>query len=136
MNPEDPFDQPPKNPWNDPNAVPPPPQNQPYYQPPAYQPMDGNMGQTPLPNSIGVLVMGIISLLPCSIVSIVLGIIAIVMGNAGLREYNSNPGKYTESSYKNLKAGRICGMIGTIIWSCFLLIYLVVLMAGAAGGFR
>jgi len=73
--------------------------------------------QTQLPNSSGVLVMGILSLVSfccvaTGILSLVLGILALVQGNNALKLYNLNPSLYTDKSLKNTKAGRTCGIIG------------------------
>ncbi len=91
--------------------------------------------QIQLPNSSGVLAMGIISLvcfccLPAGIAGITLGILAIVIGNKALKIYASEPEKYTEKSFKNTKAGRVCGIIGLAIggiWLIGVLIYLSVI---------
>jgi hypothetical protein len=89
----------------------------------------------PLPNSSGILAMGIISIvsfcccLPSGIVGITLGILAIVLGKKALAEYSQNQGLYTEQSFKNAKAGRICGIIGIClggIWLLGIIIYLSV----------
>lgn len=88
-----------------------------------------------LPNSSGVLAMGIISLvcfccLPAGVAGITLGILALVIGNKALKLYAADPEKYTEKSYKNTKAGRICGIIGLSIggiWLIGVLIYLSVI---------
>lgn len=74
----------------------------------------GNGAQN-IPNSIGVLVLGIISICMCwcyGVVSLVTAIIALVLASAGEKEYQANPGKYSLASYKNLKAGKICAVIG------------------------
>ena len=89
--------------------------------------------QLPVPNSVAVLVLGIISLALCwcyGIVGITCGIIAIVLSSKGKKEYESNPGKYTESSFKNLKAGRICAVIGvslSALYVVFIILYLVII---------
>ena len=72
-------------------------------------------GTQNLPNSVAVLVLGILSICFCwcyGIVSVVTAIIAIVLASGGEREYQANPGKYSLASYKNLKAGKICAIIG------------------------
>ena len=89
--------------------------------------------QIAVPNSAAVLVLGIISLALCwcyGIVGLTCGIIAIVLSSKGKKEYESNPGKYTESSFKNLKAGRICGIIGvslSALYVVFIILYLVII---------
>ena len=73
--------------------------------------------QQPLPNSTAVLVMGIISIPTCfcgGIIGLTLGIVAIVLSGKSKSLYNENPSFYTENSYKNLNAGRICAIIGTV----------------------
>lgn len=89
-------------------------------------------GPKNLPNAIAVLVLGICSIFPgcmCyGIVGIVCAIITLVLAKKDLAAYNANPGNYTESSLKNLKAGRICGIIGLCLSSLFL-IYIIVVFA-------
>jgi hypothetical protein len=89
----------------------------------AFPPKGGNFGyegmQLPLPNATAVLVMGILSIVTCccfyGIISLILGIIALVLGNKDTRLYLSNAGMYTEGSYKNLRAGRVCAIIGLVL---------------------
>jgi M penetrans paralogue family 26 len=64
--------------------------------------------QQALPNATAVLVLGICSIVVCGIC----GIIGLVMGNTALRLYKANPSAYTEASLSNVKAGRICSIIG------------------------
>ncbi len=74
-----------------------------------------NNGNLVTPNSVPVLVLGISSIVMCwcyGFLSIILGIIAIVLANAGEKEYRLNPSAYSVSSYKNLKAGKTCAIIG------------------------
>ena len=72
-------------------------------------------GQIPVPNSAAVLVLGIISIALCwcyGVVALTCGIIALVLSNKALVLYKANPNAYTPSSYNNLKAGRVCAIIG------------------------
>ncbi|MEI8136320.1 MAG: CCC motif membrane protein [Bacteroidota bacterium] len=72
-------------------------------------------GNQNLQNSVGVLVLGILSICFCwcyGIVSLVTAIIALVLASGAEKEYQANPGKYSMASYKNLKAGKICAIIG------------------------
>lgn len=86
--------------------------------------------QQNLPNSTGVLVMGILSIVFCfcyGVIGIVLGIIAIVLANKANKLYLENPNTYSESSYKNMKAGKICGIVGLCLsglYIIFIIIYI------------
>lgn len=83
--------------------------------------------QSILPNSTAVLVLGILSIVFCwciGIVGLTLGIIALVLANKGNRVYVSNQNQYTVASYNNLKAGKICAIIGTILSGLYLLYYI------------
>jgi hypothetical protein len=78
-----------------------------------------------------ILALGIVGLVACFIC----GIIAWVMGNKDLREMAA--GTMDRSGEQLTKAGKICGMIGTIIACCGIGLYfvmaLVVLAARSAG---
>lgn len=95
-------------------------------------------GQT-VPNSVGVLVLGILSIVFCwcyGIVSIILGIIAIVLANQGEKIYQQNPAAYAQASYKNMKAGKICAIIGMSLsglYILFLVIYFFIVGTLAFG---
>lgn len=93
--------------------------------------------QQPLPNATLILVLGILSIVICFIT----GIIALVMAKKETELYNNNPGVYSEASYSSVKAGRICSIIGLILWGIGILVYVaiiafVVTAAGASGGFN
>ncbi|MFH2141601.1 MAG: CCC motif membrane protein [Bacteroidota bacterium] len=94
----------------------------------------GNMQA--LPNATAVLVLGIISIATCwcyGIIGVACGIIALVLGGKAKKLYIDNPGVYSESSYKNMKAGHICGIIGTVLSSLYLVFIIIYLMVvGAA----
>lgn len=87
-----------------------------------------NNNKVAIPNSTGVLVMGIISIATCfcyGVPGLVLGIISLSLAGKGKRLYNNNPEFYTEASYKNLKAGQTCAIIGTILSGLMILIVIV-----------
>jgi hypothetical protein len=88
--------------------------------------------QQNLPNSTTVLVLGILSIVFCcwyfSIVGIILGILALVMAKRDLLLYYSNKSLYTLSSYNNLKAGRICAIIGLTVAVIFFIIFIMILV--------
>lgn len=77
--------------------------------------------QQQLPNATAVLVLGILSLIficpYISLIGIVLGIIALVLSGKDQNLYRENPARYALSSYNNLKAGRVCAIIGLSIAS-------------------
>src|SRR6056297_1799856 len=93
--------------------------------------------QQPLPNASAVLVLGILSIVTfwCinGLVGIVLGIIGLVLAGKPLKLYNDNPELYTESSYKNVKAGKICSIIGLAVSGLFILLFILVIL-GVLGG--
>jgi M penetrans paralogue family 26 len=90
--------------------------------------------QQPLQNATAVLVLGILSIVICFI-GFVLGIIALVLASKDMRLYNASPEVYTEASYNNLKAGRICSIIGVIIWSLIILFYVIIVAFALSFGF-
>ena len=104
-----------------------------------HQSQEVNPGtQQILPNSTAVLVLGILSIATCwcyGLVGLTMGIIALVLSSRAKVLYNENPDQFTAGSYKNMNAGRVCAIIGTILSSlyvAFVIIYVVVL--GAALG--
>ena len=52
-----------------------------------------------------------------------------------MKMYKEKPEAYTEASVKNLKAGRICSIIGVSLGGAFLLLVIVLILVGLAGGF-
>jgi len=102
-----------------------------------FQPQNGGFNggfnnlQRPLPNGTAVLVLGILSIVTCccwGIIGVILGVIALILANKDSRAYHINPALYTEGSYKNLNAGKICAIIGLVL-SLLTVIYYVVLIA-------
>ena len=89
-----------------------------------------------VPYSTSVLVLGILSIVICwcyGIVGIVLAIIALVQTKKAMLAYNASPGGYSLSSLNNLKAGKVCAIIGLVV-SCLMLLYVifVLVLFGAA----
>ena len=89
-----------------------------------------------LPNATAVLVLGICSIAFCwtaGIVGLALGIIAMVMAGKAKKMYDENPGMYSIASFNNLKAGKICAIIGVILSALYLLyVIVIILILGAA----
>ncbi|MBL7887985.1 MAG: hypothetical protein JNL24_00440 [Bacteroidia bacterium] len=81
------------------------------------------------------MVLGIISIVACfcyGIIGIILGIIALVLASKANTLYQQNPGMYTEASFKNLKAGKVCAIIGlclSALYLIFIIVYIVILGA-------
>ncbi len=92
-----------------------------------------------LPNSTAILVLGIVSIVGvlCTqgLLGIILGIIGLVLSGTPMRMYKENPDAYTEASIKNLKAGRICSIIGVSLGGALLLLVMLLIILGLAGGF-
>jgi hypothetical protein len=103
---------------------------------------NGYGGHQPIPNSVAVLVLGIVSIALCwcyGLVSIITGIVAIVLANQAERIYKANPQQFSVASYKNLKAGKICGIIGLclgVLYLIFIVIYIALVGTLAFGGFN
>jgi len=94
--------------------------------------VNGGM-QTQVPNATGVLVLGIISIPSCFCygIGLICGIIALVLAKKGKGAYMLTPSKYTPSSYSNLKAGKVCAIVGIILNAPFFLITALALIIGA-----
>lgn len=107
-------------------------QNPPGGQNPIDQQFARQFGQQQqLPNSTAVLVLGIISIVGCfcyGLAGLICGIIALVLAGNATKLYAANPSLYSPSSYNNMKAGKICAIIGTSLsaaYILFLIIYFV-----------
>jgi hypothetical protein len=86
--------------------------------------------QMALPNATPVLVLGIIAIIGCScygIVGLICGIIALVLAKKDMALYNANPGAYTPGSFSNLKAGRVCAIIGLSLSILYLCVVIIVI---------
>jgi hypothetical protein len=106
-------------------------QNQPPAQPQGQVPMQVN-----LPNATAVLVLGILSIVVCwcwGIVGAIMAVIALVLAGKDISLYNANPSQYTAASFKNVKTGKICAIIGLILSGLYLIFVLIyVFIIGAA----
>jgi len=75
-----------------------------------------------------VLVLGILGLVLCA----PLGIAAWVMGSGDMREMDA--GTMDPAGRGTTQAGKICGMIGTILFAISLVIFGIIFMFGLAAG--
>ena len=106
------------------SSYPPPP-------PPPLGPTPGNWQQTNQaehPDGTTILVLGILSLVVCGI----LGPFAWNMGNRATREMNANPGVVYRNR-GNITAGRICGMIATILIIVGVAFFALIVLFASAG---
>jgi hypothetical protein len=88
-------------------------QQQPPYNPYAQQNIFG-ANLPPVPNATAIMVLGICSIIFCTLGPI-LATIALVMAKNAKAEYEGKPNTYDPSSYNNVKTGRICGIIGLCV---------------------
>jgi hypothetical protein len=99
-------------------------------QPPAYG--AAPYGQRPSaehPNGTTILVLGILSLVVCG----VLGPISWVMGNTAVREMNANPA-VDYRNRGNVTAGRVCGIIGSVLLALQIVAFGFMVIVFAASG--
>jgi Na+-transporting methylmalonyl-CoA/oxaloacetate decarboxylase gamma subunit len=82
-----------------------------------------NTNAAQLPNATATLVLGILSIVICFIC----GIIALVISNKDVALYKSNPELYSAASYNNIKAGRICAIIGIALQVVGLIFYIFII---------
>ncbi|WP_379084414.1 CCC motif membrane protein [Pedobacter sp. UC225_65] len=93
-----------------------------------FPPQNGGFGfgmQQSLPNATVVLILGILSIVTCccyGVIGLILGIVALILSKKDKALYLANMAYYTESSYKNLSAGRVCAIIGLVLNILYLLL--------------
>lgn len=83
--------------------------------------LGNNNNAMPLPNATATLVLGILSIVVCFIC----GIVALAISNKDLALYRANPELYSAASYSNIKAGRVCSIIGICLQLIGLVFYLI-----------
>jgi len=87
-------------------------QGQPQVQ---YQGNNNFLTQIPLPNATASLTLGILSIVfscCCLGIGVIFGVIGLILGIGATNLYVSNRDMYSESSFKNANAGKICSIIG------------------------
>ena len=95
--------------------------------------------KVPIPNSQGILILGIFSLVTSfccggiGFVGLILGIIAVAMSTKATEVYEQNPKVYTEASFKNINAGKICGIIGICLNGLMIVVGIIYLLVAGAG---
>jgi hypothetical protein len=84
-----------------------------------------------LPNGTAVLVLGILSILTCccyGVIGLTFGIIALVLAKKDLKLYQESPELYL--NYNNIKIGKILGIIGIVLSSIAMIVYIFLLSLG------
>lgn len=88
--------------------------------------------QTKVPNSVGVLTLGILSILSmccCGpFLGPILALIALLLVSKGKQAYAANPQNYKVSSFKNLKAGQIIAIIALVLCISWLIFAVIMYM--------
>lgn len=87
--------------------------------------------QQVVPNSTTILVLGILSIVFCwcyGIIGLTLGIISLALSGKAKEIYMQNPATYTTTSFNNLKAGKICAIIGVCLSGLYILFIIIYLM--------
>jgi len=82
-----------------------------------------NTNAAQLPNGTATLVLGILSIVICFIC----GIVALVISNKDVQLYKNNPELYSAASYNNIKAGRICAIIGIVLQAVGIICYILMI---------
>ncbi len=93
-----------------------------------------SVGPAAVPNATAVLVLGILSIVTCifyGIIGLILGIIAISLHKKDKALYESNKSKYAQS-FKNSRAGFICGVIGLSLSALYVLIFVIAIIIGVS----
>jgi hypothetical protein len=83
-----------------------------------------NSNSSQLPNATATLVLGILSIVVCFIC----GIIALAISGKDVALYKANPELYAEASYNNIKAGRICAIIGIALQVVGMILYIFLIV--------
>lgn len=90
--------------------------------------MNQTVQKIQLPNATGILVLGILSIVFCccyGVLGLIFALIAISLSKTAMKEYETNPDHYTLSSVKNMRAGRVCAIIGLIFSGIMLLMTVI-----------
>jgi len=93
-----------------------------------------NLSAAQLPNATATLVLGILSIVICFIC----GIVALAISAKDVKMYRNNPELYSVASYNNIKAGRICAIIGISLQVIGLIFYIIMIafFVSQAGRYR
>lgn len=88
--------------------------------------------QQDAPNALAVLILGIFSIvISCGYgIGFIPAIISLVLSSPAHKTLKNNPMAYTESSAKNIKAGRITAIVGLVLSILFFISIVLIIGAG------
>lgn len=89
--------------------------------------------QSNLPNATAALVLGILSIVLSfcyGLFGLSCGIIGLILANKDRRLYLETPELYSPASFGQSNGGRICSIIGIIISSLILFLFIILLLSG------
>lgn len=75
----------------------------------------------------GVLINGILSIILMGGIGLIIALVNISRAKIMIENYNKYPGKYTESSYKQVISGRLCSYISLAVMGIFILMLMVLM---------
>jgi hypothetical protein len=84
-----------------------------------------------LPNATAVLVLGILSIVLCwcyGLLGLIMAIVALALASKDMKLYRERPNDFAPGSYGNLKAGRVCAIIGVVL-SAIYVIWVIIYIA-------
>lgn len=92
-----------------------------------------------IPNAVGVLVLGIVSIPTCfcyGIIGLVCAIISLVLHSNAMKAVDASPESYDMSNMGMMKAGKVCAIIGLCLSMLLLLFIIVVLIMGGSANYQ
>lgn len=92
--------------------------------------------QMRVPNSGGILALGILSIamLCCCgpFLGPILAIIALIMAGTATRTYKASPESFTATSFGNVNAGKVCAIIGLALGGFMLIFFIISLVTDSS----
>lgn len=79
----------------------------------------------------GVLTLGILSIVFAGLIGLILGIVALSNSKRAMEQYRLDPDRYEQSTYKQMKSGRLCAIIGVSL-SGFALLAVILLVTASS----
>ena len=91
-----------------------------------------NYHREELPNSTLILILGISSIVGCcfsyGLLGLICAVIALILAKGANQLYQTEPNRYSESSYKNMSAGKTCAVISLILSLILILVSIILIL--------